>query len=51
MGWWIALGVLTLIAILPIGVSAHYDGDGPRVFLLTGPVRIQVYPQKKHMKK
>lgn len=51
MGWWIALGVLTLIAILPIGVSAHYDGDGPRVFLLTGPVRIQVYPQKKHRKK
>ena len=44
MGWWIALGVLTLIAIFPLGVSASYDADGLRVYLITGPIRISVFP-------
>mgnify|MGYP003294048256 CR=1 FL=1 len=34
MGWLIALGVLTLIAILPIGVSALYDEDGKETFVV-----------------
>ena len=51
MGWWIALGVLTLIAILPIGVSALYDSDGPRVSVIAGPLRISVFPVKKKEKK
>ena len=28
MGWWIALGVVFLLGILPLGVSARYGGRG-----------------------
>lgn len=51
MGWLIALGVLTLIAIIPIGVSAFYDEDGPRASVIFGPLRISVFPVKKKEKK
>ncbi len=47
MGWLIALGVLTLIAILPIGVSAYYDEDGPRVLLIAGPASVPLFPAKE----
>ena len=47
MGWLIALGVLTLIAIIPIGVSAVYDEDGPLVKIIAGFIRIPLYPTKK----
>ena len=51
MGWLIALGVLTLIAILPIGVSAIYNEDGPRVSVIAGPLRLLVFPLKQKEKK
>lgn len=51
MGWLIALGVLTLIAIIPVGVSALYDEDGPCVRIIAGPIRIKVFPLKKKEKK
>ena len=51
MGWLIALGVLTLIAMIPVGVSAMYDEDGPRAFVILWPFRISVYPLKKKEKK
>ena len=51
MGWLIALGILALIAILPIGISAFYDEDGPRALIIVGPVRIPVFPAKKKEKK
>ena len=51
MGWLIALGVLALIAIMPIGVSALYDEDGPRASVIAGPIRLAVYPIKKKEKK
>ena len=35
MGWLIAAGVLFLLAILPVGISALYNEDGPSVNLLT----------------
>lgn len=44
MGWLIALGILTLIAIFPVGVSAFYDEDGARAFLIAGPFRILLFP-------
>ena len=47
MGWLIALAVVILLAILPLGVSAIYDAGGPLVRLIVGPVRIQVYPSVK----
>ena len=51
MGWLIALGILTLIAITPIGVSAFYDEDGPRVRVIAGFLCIPVFPTKKKEKK
>ena len=46
-GWLIALGVLILLAIMPIGVSAVYNTDGAQVRVGIGPVRWTVYPTKK----
>ena len=50
MGWLIALGVLILIAMIPIGVSALYDAEGPRVSVYIGPLRFFVFPVKKKKK-
>lgn len=47
MGWIITLGILVLLAVLPLGVSVHYDVSGPRVRLIAGPVRITLFPRKK----
>ena len=47
MGWLITLGILTLLAILPLGVSVKYNADGPLVRLILGPVRMTVVPAKK----
>ena len=51
MGWLIALGVLIALAILPIGVSVHYDTDGPLASLIAGPLRIRLFPGKPKAKK
>lgn len=50
MGWLITLGVLTLLAILPLGVSVRYDEDGALVRIIAGPVRITLFPRKKKEK-
>lgn len=50
MGWYIAAGVLILLAILPVGVSVRYDEDGPLVSILAGPIRIRLFPLKKKKK-
>ena len=47
MGWIIALGILTGLAILPVGIRAVYDQRGPLVLLLIGPVKLTLYPKKK----
>lgn len=51
MGWWITLGILTLLAILPLGVSVKYNAEGPLVRLILGPVKLTVLPAKKKLKK
>ena len=51
MGWYITLAVLALLVILPLGVSVLYDVDGPRVRIVAGPLKIQVFPLKKKLKK
>ena len=51
MGWLIALALLVLLAILPLGASVLYDEDGPRVQIVAGPLKIQVFPLKKKAKK
>lgn len=50
MGWLIALAAVMLIGLIPIGVSARYDGDGPLVKLIAGPFRATVVPGKKKAK-
>ena len=47
MGWLIALAVIGLIAVIPIGVSARYDEAGPLVKLIAGPFRVTVVPGEK----
>ena len=51
MGWLIMLGILTLLAVLPLGVSLKYDAEGPLVRLILGPIRITLFPTKQKEKK
>lgn len=51
MGWLIALGILTGLAILPLGVSVKYDSEGPLVKVILGPIRLLVFPRPKKVKK
>lgn len=47
MGWCITLGILFLLAILPLGVSVHYNAEGALVKIILGPVKLTVVPAKK----
>lgn len=47
MGWWITLGILVLLAILPLGVRVCYDAQGPLVKAVLGPVKITLYPRPR----
>lgn len=54
MGWWIALTLLVLLAllaILPLGVRVRYDAGGFYLGVLAGPVSVQLYPERKKSKK
>ena len=51
MGWLVTLGILTLLAILPLGVSVRYDEDGAVVKLIAGPVKITLFPRPKQDEK
>ena len=51
MGWLIVLGIVMLLAALPLGVRIRYDCDGIAVTVLAGPVRILVFPRTKKEKK
>lgn len=51
MGWWIALGIIVLLMILPIGVSILYDADGLVIRAAVWLLRIKVFPLKKKDKK
>lgn len=50
MGWLIAIGVLVLLAILPLGASVRYDSEGVLVRLIAGPVKITLFPRPKKKK-
>lgn len=50
-GLLIALAILFLLAILPLGVSVKYDAVGTLVRLIAGPIRITLFPMKKKEKK
>ena len=53
IGWLIALGILILLANIPLGVQIHYDEDGLRVRMLAGFLKFTVVPgkTKKHKPK
>lgn len=44
-GWLIALGILVLLAILPVGVCLIYHGEGLVLSLLLGSVKIKLFPK------
>ena len=50
MGWLIALAIIVLLAILPLGVSAIYDTGGPKVRLILGPYKLILFPKDKKEK-
>ena len=50
MGWLITLGVLLLLAALPLGIRFLYDSDGPVIHILAGPLRFKVFPSDKDKK-
>ena len=50
MGWLIALAVLVLLSILPLGASVRYDSDGVCVRVIASPVKITLFPRPKKRK-
>ena len=50
MGWLVTLGIIILLAMIPLGVSASYDEDGALVRIIAGPVKIQVVPARNKKK-
>ena len=51
MGWLITLGILILLAVLPLGIHIRYDEDGVLGKLIAGPVKILLFPRPKKDKK
>lgn len=50
-GWLIALGILVLLAILPVGICLIYHEDGLILSLLLGAVKIKLFPKASKEKK
>ena len=50
MIFWIILGVLILLCLIPLGVRAVYNSEGFKLWLLIGPVRIFLSPKPKKPK-
>ena len=46
MGWLIALGILLLLAFLPLSLSARWDAKGSVLILRIGPVRVYFEEEK-----
>ncbi len=46
MGWLIALAVICLLVLLPLGFRAIYRENNPGVWILIGPFKLQVFPAK-----
>ena len=46
MGWLITLAIIFLLAILPLGFRAVYRDKNPGLWLLLGPIKLQILPAK-----
>ena len=51
IGWLIALAVLVLLLVIPLGVSLQYDADGAVIKVIAGLIKIKVFPTKPKEKK
>lgn len=51
MGWLIALGIVLLLAVIPLGVRIRYNSDGILLKVIAGPVKITLFPRPKKKKK
>ena len=51
MGWLIALGVIVLLAMIPLVLTIRYDEEGFRILVLLWPLRWQLVPGKKKPEK
>lgn len=47
MGWIIALLILVLLTILPLGADVRYNAGGLSLNVIAGPLRIGILPSKK----
>ena len=47
MGWIITLGILILLAILPLGAALRYNSEGLSLKVIAGPIRIPILPARK----
>jgi hypothetical protein len=50
MIFWIILGILILLCLIPLGVLAVYNSEGFKLWLLIGPLRIFLFPKLKKPK-
>ncbi len=46
-GWLIALAIVVLLAIVPLGVDARFDDSGPLVRVIAGGIGVLRFPKKK----
>ena len=51
MGWLITLGILVILAWLPLGATVRYNDQGVTLKVIAGPVRIPILPKKKAQEK
>ena len=51
MGWLITLGILVILAWLPLGATVRYNDQGVSLKVIAGPVRIPILPKKKAQEK
>lgn len=47
MGWAIALILLLLVGLLPLGIIGEYQAGGANAWLTVGPFRYRMYPKQK----
>ena len=51
MGIWITAAILLALAVLPLGVRIRYNDAGFVLKVITGPLKITIFPRKKKQKK
>jgi len=51
MGWLIALGIVLLLAVLPLGIRLRYNSEGIVLKVIAGPVKITLLPRPRKKKK